>query len=391
MNKIGLFALVSVLLVSAASASSVKTFLSTSLLVHSAFQNGNVVYLNATSPGNCTSTISSLYQGYGEAVNASSTTNCEVGVGISNTVGMVPYYILTPAFAGLSVFGESSWNATSQGYPTYNGMTVVTTCGASGTPASCNTVAPTSYYYSPGTSNLERSLGISTGAFNLPEGVLPKSAHDILLPSSVGSSAVWGYEVRIAVFDPNIFPNSTTGLCTQSVPSNQTNPTANCLNNTAALARALRTIDSAVTTANAHNPVFAVKGVPPYQATLTVASVTSSPSVVSKKGGVITGSSTNVTTVSTLITQNVNASNTNVRKLLLLASASQFNSTAPTPTTTAMTNVTAPPTTAAVSNQTSISTTSPSAPSGSSTTLIVGVIVVIVILVAAYWLLTRKK
>jgi hypothetical protein len=72
----------------------------------------------------------------------------------------------------------------------------------------------------------------------------------------------------VLVFDPNIFPNAVTGQCSQLVPSNQANSTANCLNTYSALQRALTTSDSASDNANCNygaNPIYEALGQPPTQ------------------------------------------------------------------------------------------------------------------------------
>ena len=192
---------------------------------------------------------------------------------------------------------------------------------------------------------------------------MAKPAHELLIPPGVGQKLTETYQVRIGVFDPNIFPNSTTGLCKQWVASNLTNPMANCLNNTAALARALNTTDSAVANANKNNILFALKDISPYQATLTVYSLVNS------------------TTVASTTTKNVNQSNTNVVKWLLLASAA-------TTATTTIASSTIP----AQSTSTIAQVVQPTTAGSSNTLLYVGiVIVIIIVLVAACFVMKRKK
>ena len=87
--------------------------------VGGAFQNGVLVKFATTAPANCTGKISALYNNYPEAVNASSVTNCEIGIGI-NTTHIVSQYMLVPTFAGLSIYGQVGWNSTVQGYPTFD-------------------------------------------------------------------------------------------------------------------------------------------------------------------------------------------------------------------------------------------------------------------------------
>jgi hypothetical protein len=361
MNKFFLIVILATLSVSIASASL-------------AFQNGQVVALGSTPPSNCTSTPALLYQNFSDAVVASAVTNCEIGIGFFNTTGMSPYYMLNPAFGGLSMYGEQMWNATPSGYPIFNNITIVTDCGASGTPTRCNSTKK--YFYSYTSSSWESQMGITGGVLGLPEGVLPRPAHDILLPSSIGSTPVTSYLVRVWVFDPNIFPNETTGTCEQLIPSNLSNPIENCLNNTAALARAIATTSTSVVAANKNNILFTSKnippsgGIPPWQAVI----IYDVPTV--NLGKVLPGQQTTMTMhAATNITQ----SNTNLEKTLFVVSVP--TSTIPQATTVA-TTVATTMSTAIPSVQTNTSYTAP--------WLIITVVVVIVIL-AAYSLLRKKK
>jgi hypothetical protein len=335
-----------------------------------AFQNGKVVALNSTPSATCTSAISTLFLGYQEALNASAITNCEIGVGLNRTTGMYPRYDLVPSFAGLSIYGLTGWNATAQGYPIYNGMAVVTACGADGTPAACNTSIKRNYY-SVGHSSLEAMLGITRGTNGLLQGVLPNAAHDSLIPSNVGIVPTQTYVVRIGVYDPNIFPNATTGRCTQLVASNLSSPLKNCLNSTAALARALNTTDSAVAIANKNNIVFKSKNIAPYQAALFVDNVTQTRSMMN---------GSYMISIVSQPTKNVNASNTNLVKTTFLG---------PTPTTTVVTTV---PTTVPT---TIVSTVPPVAtPSGgltATTYAAIAVVVLLIIIIIAYAAMKEKK
>lgn len=325
-----------------------------------AFQNGQVVHFATTAPSNCTSTISALYNNYPEAVNALAATNCEIGVGI-NTAGMSPQYMISPAFAGLSIYGQVGWNSTPQGYPTFNKTVIVTSCGASTSPSNCSATSTTKYFYSPGASVFEKTLGYTNGVFGLPEGVMAKPAHDLLIGANVGQTLTETYLVRVAVFDPNIFPNATTGQCRQWVASNLTNPTGNCLNNIAALARALNTTDTAVANANKNNILFLTKGIPSYQATITVYTI-------------VNGTAVGTTT------KNVNASNTNVVKWVLLSSAQT--------TTVATTTV---PATVPTSTIAQVGQSGQTAGSNNMLLYAGVVIVVIIVIVVAFVAMRRKK
>jgi hypothetical protein len=304
MNRFLLAALLATLFVSAVGAST-------------AIQNGSVVVLGNTASSNCTSTPALLYQNFTDAVAASAVTDCEIGIGFSSVAGLSPYYMLNPAFAGLSMYGTVMWNATDSGYPVFRNETIVTTCGASGTPTGCNSTKK--YFYSYTSSAWETQMGITSGVMGLPEGVLPRPAHDILLPSSIGPTPVVSYLVRVWVFDPNIFPNPVTGRCMQLVASNLSNPTGNCLNSTAALSRAIATTSTAVVAANKNNVLFISKnilpsgGLPPVQAVI----IYDVPTVKAGKTAVAMYSSNNTT-----------ISNTNLKKTLFVVTG--------TPETTAM-------------------------------------------------------
>jgi hypothetical protein len=200
--------------------------------------------------------------GLSEQNSINAFTTCEVG-GFKGNTALPVLYVLVPAFAGLSIFGVPKLGASSQGFPTFQSQTILTDCGAGGTKAACGD-HPT-YFYSPAFTTVEQYLGIKTGVFGLPEGVLPTPAHSHLVNES--DSGAWN-NVAVLVFDPNIFPNPVTGQCTQVVQSDQANPTANCLNNYAALQNALTAHDSAVQTANSAgggNPIYNALGKPSTQ------------------------------------------------------------------------------------------------------------------------------
>lgn len=359
------------------------------VMASAGFQGGNVVTLNYTNTTTaCSPSMASIYQGYQEAQNASATTSCEIGVGTTIPVNSFPTFLLVPSFAGLSIFGFTSWNSTASGYPTFNGITIVTDCGAAGTASSCpETPNSIKNYYSPTISSWEKTLGITKGIYGLPQGVMPNSARDLLVPGSAKAGPT--YLVRVAVYDPNIFPNATTGKCTQWVASNLTNATGNCLTTRSALARALVTSDSAVALANKNNILYTSKGLSaPVQASITLVNIT-----YQRTG--VGGAAAYTTNVTTYTTTNVNASNVNAVRYL--ASVTPKNSTSTsTPVTTPMSNtttiqptVTPPPTTtpASTSNQTAPSGSA----SGSSSTLIVAIIVVVIIIVVLGYFMMRKK
>ncbi|WP_061992162.1 hypothetical protein [Sulfolobus acidocaldarius] len=253
-----------------------------------AFYNGQVITFQYTAQFMCTPPATTFFPN--ETNQSKAAMGCEVGAGNISAFpkNAAPVFVLVPAFAGLSIFGPTQLNATPQGFPTftYNNVTYVITtqCGAAGTMTACPdhmtyiystynnvtyvittqcgaagtmTACPDhmTYIYSPAFTAVEQALGIKNGVFNLPEGVLPTPAHDHLVTFTTNQSIPW-YIVVVLVFDPNIFPNPITGQCQAIVPSNTTNPTANCLNNIQALENAMMTYDSAVGMANAKNPIW---------------------------------------------------------------------------------------------------------------------------------------
>ncbi|WP_062500448.1 hypothetical protein [Sulfolobus acidocaldarius] len=227
-----------------------------------AFYNGQVITFQYTAQFMCTPPATTFFPN--ETNQSKAAMGCEVGAGNISAFpkNAAPVFVLVPAFAGLSIFGPTQLNATPQGFPTftYNNVTYVITtqCGAAGTMTACPDHM--TYIYSPAFTAVEQALGIKNGVFNLPEGVLPTPAHDHLVTFTTNQSIPW-YIVVVLVFDPNIFPNPITGQCQAIVPSNTTNPTANCLNNIQALENAMMTYDSAVGMANAKNPIWTTNNI----------------------------------------------------------------------------------------------------------------------------------
>ena len=240
----------------------VSTSVSTSLvpLVKSGgFVDGNVTSFNYSQDFTCAPSITALIN-TGEAQNASKVTPCVVGAGNSSAVsGAFPVFVLVPAFAGLSNFGVTQLGASPQGYPVFDNQTIVTQCGAGGSESACP-FHPT-YLYSPVFTLVEQHLGIKSGVFGLPEGVLPTPAHDHVAGFTTNSNIPW-YAVAVLVFDPNIFPNAITGQCHQWVNSNLSDPTANCLNSFAALTAAMDTKTTATANANStqNDPIYDTLG-----------------------------------------------------------------------------------------------------------------------------------
>ncbi|MCI4329563.1 MAG: hypothetical protein L3J80_01670 [Thermoplasmata archaeon] len=222
------------------------------------FANGQIVTFlyNGTTTEVCTPSLSVMFPTDPNATAAAAKTGCEVGNADQNAVQQVPQYILVPAFAGLSIFGVPALGASAHGFPTVNGTTVLTQCGAGGTSTACP--AHPTYLFSPAFSQVEAHIGQSTGYGGLPLGVLPTPAHDHLLNTpSTYPNVYWGITV-VLVFDPNIFPAQSSPTCTMSVHSNLSNPTGNCLTSFGALQTALKTCSSSATAFNnaTANPIW---------------------------------------------------------------------------------------------------------------------------------------
>jgi flagellar basal body-associated protein FliL len=203
------------------------------------FADGQIVTFvyNGTTTEECTPSLATMFPNDPNATAAAAKTGCEVGNADQNAVSQVPQYILVPAFAGLSIFGVPALKATSHGFPTVNGSTVLTQCGAGGTSTACPD-HPT-YLYSPDFTAVERHIGMDSGYGGLSPGVLPTPAHDHLLNTpTTYPNVYWGITV-VLVFDPNIYPAQSSPTCTASVHSNLSNPTGNCLTSYSALQSAM--------------------------------------------------------------------------------------------------------------------------------------------------------
>jgi hypothetical protein len=330
-----------------------------------AFQNGSIVTLVTYSNNTCAPSLNSLYPNSTETTNALGFTNCEVGTIVNRTSTDMPRWNLIPSFTGLSVYGIASWGATPQGYPTYNGMTIATQCGASGTASGC--FNKTSYFYSPKQSAIEKSIGIYNGINGLPEGVLPNPANDKILPSNKTGTPTISYLVRVAVYDPNIFPNATTGKCKQVAPSNLSNPTGDCLTSLSALKAAFVTTDNAIPTINSNNPLYQAAGKPMTQVVLV--------------GG--------------LGAISLNASNTNLLSDSYMNSTPSYpkvvTTTIPTVATTTIAATTIAASTTILQQAASTTVPQSAATGGSNTMLYLGIAVVVVIIVVAAWTMSKKK
>lgn len=224
------------------------------------FANDQLVTFGYTSNYTCTPAMNSFGFNSTETTNAAKFTGCEVGGGNAAALpGAETEFVLIPAYAGLSIFGVPSLGATSQGYPVFNNTPIFTQCGAGGSASGC--LDHPTYFYSPDFTLVEQHIGIKSGVFGLPEGVLPTPAHDHLVNTNNSASIPW-YIIAVLVFDPNVMPNAATGSCTQVVDSNLTNPTANCLNSFTNLEAALNTKTTATANANAtqNDPIYGTFG-----------------------------------------------------------------------------------------------------------------------------------
>lgn len=236
------------------------------------FFNGQVVTFQFFEIFSCLPSITQLFPNDANATAAGNVTQCEAGKAGTFPSNVQPVWGMSPAFAGLSIFGFTAvpFNATSDGYPTFNGTTIFTDCTGMGSAHKCPDHPP--LFYSPVIVAVENYLGIkngmTVGTMSLPEGVMPFPAHTHIVDTDAGGQDIPWNAIAVFVFDPNIFPNPATGKCTQVVASNLTNPTGNCLTSITALQAAMGTSDSAVSTANAKNPIWLALGLdkmPPVQ------------------------------------------------------------------------------------------------------------------------------
>ncbi len=120
-------------------------------------------------------------------------------------------------------------------------------------------------FYSPVIVMVENFLGIKNGTMGMPEGVMPFPAHTHIVDTDAGQQDIPWNAIAVFVFDPNIFPNAVTGRCAKVVDSSLTNATSNCLTSTTALQAAMGTMTSAVSNANANNPIWLALGQPANQ------------------------------------------------------------------------------------------------------------------------------
>ena len=231
--------------------------------VSGGFLNSKVVAFDYTTPYQCIPPTGKLFAGQ-DAANA--TAPCEVGAAGTFPNNALPVWVSVPAFAGLSVFGVTKLGASPDGYPVYNNQTILTDCGAGGTATGCPD-HPT-YVYSPAFTAVEQHLNITSGYGGLPEGVLPTPSHSHVVDTDAGGANIPWDSIAVLVFDPNVMPNPATGRCTQVVPSSLQNATANCLNSLQAIQAAMTTNDSAISAADAGNPIWETLGKPLTQVVL---------------------------------------------------------------------------------------------------------------------------
>jgi hypothetical protein len=222
------------------------------------FDDGQVVTFlyNGTTTSLCNPTMGVMFPHDVNATAATKYTDCEVGNASQTAVPESPQYILVPAFAGLSIFGVGALGANASGFPTLNGTTLLTDCGAGGTLTACPD-HPT-YLYSPLYTAVEDHLNLTMGYGGLSPGVLPVPAHDHLLNTPTQVSNIYWGTVVVLVLDPNIFPAQMSPTCSVVSASNLSSPTGNCLTSFAALQRAVTGCSSSTADYNgaAKNPIW---------------------------------------------------------------------------------------------------------------------------------------
>ncbi len=224
------------------------------------FLDGKVVAFEFYTHFECKPDVSQLFSDQKEAQDAAKVTPCEVGAPGTFPSNAIPVWGLVPAFAGLSIFGVPTFGATPEGFPTYNGMTILTDCTGMGSSHPCPDHPP--LFYSPVNVMIEKSMNITNGIMGLPEGVVPFPAHSHIVDTDAGQQDIPWNAIGVFVFDPNILPNPATGRCEQIVPSSLSNATANCLTSTAALQAAMTATNGAIADANAKNPIWLALGKP---------------------------------------------------------------------------------------------------------------------------------
>lgn len=234
------------------------------------FLDGKIVAFEFYTPFECKPSLTELFQNSEEAQAAAAVTSCEVGAPGTFPPNAIPVWGLVPAFAGLSIFGVTAFGSTPEGYPSYDGRTLLTNCTGNGHMPPCPDHPP--LFYSPVNSIVERSMNITNGVMDLPQGVMPFPAHNHIVDTAAGQQDIPWNAIAVFVFDPNIFPNPVTGRCEQIVPSSLQNATENCLTSIAALQHAMATTNDAIADANAKNPIWLAIGQPLTQVVIAGAS-----------------------------------------------------------------------------------------------------------------------
>jgi hypothetical protein len=200
--------------------------------------------------------------------------------------------------------------------------------------------------------------------------VLPNAGRDFIMSPSKSGVLTKSYIIRVGVFDPNIYPNATTGKCTVVAPSSLANPTGNCLTSLAALMAAVNTSDNAIATINANNLLWNGGTKTTMQAEVTV--------IVQNPGTPVT--------YTTLVVSNVLTPNTDQTSFSFITNTT----TVATTVSTTLATTTVPQ----VSAQTTVPNSTiayPSMGGSSTTTYVVVAIVVIVIIVIVVWAMMRRK
>lgn len=233
------------------------------------FLNGHIVTIEYTANFTCSPSLMAIYGNTSDVANASKSTDCTAKTP-GNLYSTLPVWEIYPSFASISTYGINQSTLTVKDrYPVFNGTEIYTDCGTVGTAAACHWVPE--YTYGLNSTRVEQDYGIFNGISGQPKGVFPFPDYDyILLDNYSGESTPW-YVVLVRVYDPNIFPNATTGKCKQVAPSNLSNPIGNCLTSFAALQRAYQTRDSYISILNKNNKLWIIQGSPMTQVQIATA------------------------------------------------------------------------------------------------------------------------
>ncbi len=230
-----------------------------------AFLNGNVVSIGYTHSYLCAPSITSAYPNISIAI--ANITQC-VTVTPTNVVEAFPIWAIVPAYAGFSIYGFQQWNSTHEGFATFQGNAIITDCGAGGSASACGETP--AYMYTTKSHLYEQAYGVFNGINKMPQGLLPFPAHNYITLTGYGGTPTALYAIFVMVFDPNIFPNATTGRCMQVAPSNLTNATANCLTSFTALKNAIATRNAYIPQINAGNRLWALESNSTLQAAIVL-------------------------------------------------------------------------------------------------------------------------